>query len=409
VSVSPLTKVSGTLYIALLLLRLFTAVFVFGIEGDVLIDNSNVHHTALAPRRRWVFWLGLFGIYTLPALIFAGLIHARMVQIGEESSFWEWLLGQQSAWYAWALLTPLIIHLGRRFRLDREHWLPNGLVHVVCGVVLAALQSAVAVLGSIAVHGEPMTLAYYWGELYPFWIWRGPWAFLVYWAIIGVSYAFDYHASLKERELHASRLESQLHRAQLDALRRQLQPHFLFNTLNSITVLMQKGETETASRMLSDLSTLLRHVLSTSDVQEVPLEEEVEFVRRYTEIEQARFGDRLRVSIDIDPSARHVPVPSFILQLLVENAILHGIAHKTEGGDVEISARCRDGRLNLQVRDNGVGIGGEEGTDGIGIGNARERLRHLYGSDFRLEVSDAPGGGVLAELDIPAVSEQAGD
>jgi two-component system LytT family sensor kinase len=247
-----------------------------------------------------------------------------------------------------------------------------------------------------------MNVAYYLGQYYRFLIWQGPWGFLVYWAILGVSYALDYHASLKERELQASRLESELHRAQLEALRRQLHPHFLFNTLNSISVLMQKGETETASRMLGDLSTLLRHVLSAGEVQEVTLEEEVEFVKRYAEIEKTRFGDRLRVSIDIDPSAHGVTVPSFILQSLVENAILHGIAGKVDGGSVEITAHCRNGRLNLQVRDNGVGIRRVEDTDGIGIGNARERLRHLYRTDFRLEISDAPGGGVLAELDIPA-------
>jgi sensor histidine kinase YesM len=210
---------------------------------------------------------------------------------------------------------------------------------------------------------------------------------------------------LRERELQASRLETEVSRARLDALQRQLHPHFLFNTLNSISVLMQKNEIETANRMLGDLSELLRQVLSSDAVMLVPLREEMEFVRRYTEIERIRFGDRLDVVVDTDDAALGCPVPGFLLQSLVENAIRHGIARKPEGGTVTIAAQRNGQRLRMEVRDTGVGLDRATNDGGIGIANAQARLRHLYGDKYTLELRNADGGGTLAVVEIPIVEQ----
>lgn len=359
------------------------------------------HRPFLRPVWRWLL---LFGFWTLPGLIFASLIHARMLQIGQESSFWQWLGSQQSGWYVWALLTPAIAWLGRRYRLDREQWLRNLTVHLSAAVVLGAVEVAVQILGSMLSHGELITWGTYGGEYWRGLIWDGPWSFFIYWAILGVSYAFGYRASLREKELQASRLEAEISRARLDALQRQLQPHFLFNTLNSISVLMQKGDSSTANRMLGDLSELLRYVLSRDSDLQVPLADELEFVRRYTDIERTRFGDRLEVTVDAAPDSLGCLVPGFILQSLVENAIRHGTSKSTGNGLVRINAACHNGRLCLEVSDNGPGFDGAPGG-GIGIRNARQRLEHLYGADQVLDLRNAPNGGAVARLEIPAVSQ----
>jgi len=356
-------------------------------------------------RRGWR-WVLLFGFWTLPGLIFASLIHARMLQVGEESHFWQWIGSQQSGWYMWALLTPVIWWLGRRFRLDRAHWVRNLAVHFMAMLVLGASEIMVQILGSMLSHGETLTWTSYGLGIWRGFIWDGPWSILIYWAILGISYAFDYRSSLREKELLATRLEAEISRAKLDALQRQLQPHFLFNTLNSISVLVQKGANESANRMLGDLSELLRYVLSRDNGLQVPLADELEFVRRYSDIERTRFGDRLEVTVDAAPDTLGCQVPGFVLQSLVENAIRHGTSKQAKNGVVTISAARRDGRLYLEVADNGPGLGdAQDNGDGIGIRNTRQRLAHLYGPDQALELSNRPGGGTVARLEIPVISQ----
>jgi len=368
-------------------------------------DSQSTDNRSLFQRRVWR-WVLLFGFWTLPGLIFASLIHVRMLQVGQESNFWQWLGSQQSGWYMWALLTPVITWLGRRFRLDRAQWRRCLAIHLGAALVLAAVEVAVQILGSIVSHGEALSWEYYGHTYWRGLIWDGPWSLLIYWAILGVSYAFDYRATLREKELQASRLEAEISHAKLDALQRQLQPHFLFNTLNSISVLMQKGDTAAANRMLGDLSELLRYVLSRDSDLQVQLAEELEFVRRYTDIEHTRFGDRLEVTVDAPPDTLTCQVPGFILQSLVENAIRHGTSKLTENGRVQISAALRDGRLCLEVADNGPGLGAAMGNgDGIGIRNARQRLAHLYGSDQELRLYDGPEGGAVAHLEIPVTPQ----
>ena len=204
-------------------------------------------------------------------------------------------------------------------------------------------------------------------------------------------------------ELEAAQLETQLARAQLDALRTQLHPHFLFNTLNTISVLMRE-DVATANRMLLRLSELLRLALKNAGTHEVSLRQEMEFLRSYLEIERTRFQHRLKVQTEIDPEALDALVPNLILQPLVENAIRHGVAPRPTQSTIEIRALRRNGRVELRVRDDGPGIDEmrkEAAAGGIGLSNTRARLDKLYGAAHSFQLSPADGGGTQVTITIP--------
>lgn len=244
---------------------------------------------------------------------------------------------------------------------------------------------------------------------FPFWenysyslVSNSQYQFLKYWVVVGLVQSYDNYRKYRERELKAAQLETELAQAQLDALRTQLNPHFLFNTLNSISVLM-KRDVEAADRMLLQLSGLLRLALSKNEAHEIPLRQELEFLERYLKIEQTRFRDRLTVRMEIDPAAMPALVPQLIFQPLVENAIKHGIADREADGLIEIRADRRNGQVCLQVRDNEPGLNGSvEGLSaGVGLSNTRARLDHLYGADGRLELSNAADGGLIVAATLP--------
>jgi LytS/YehU family sensor histidine kinase len=221
--------------------------------------------------------------------------------------------------------------------------------------------------------------------------------------VIGLSHGIDYYRKYRERELRASQLETRLAQAQLDALKMQLHPHFLFNTLNSISVLMTEDVTA-ARRMLTRLSDLLRASLENVGAQEVSLGEELEFLKNYLEIEQTRFQDRLTVRMEIEPGVLEARVPNLILQPLVENAIRHGIAPRAQPGLIEIHAARENGIVQLKVRDNGAGLGSaspETLIMGIGLSNTQARLKQLYGGAHNFEIRDARGGGLEVAISIP--------
>ena len=227
---------------------------------------------------------------------------------------------------------------------------------------------------------------------------------LKYWIIVLGYLGWHYYKAYRERERQAAMLATELVQARLQALRMQLNPHFLFNTLNTISALIHENP-DAADRMIVRLSELLRRTLDRSDVQEVPLREELEFLRSYLEIEQMRFPDRLTVTFDIEPKTQDLLVPNLILQPLVENALRHGILPREEAGRVEISARVVDGQhLELKVRDNGNGLpaaNGSRGREGIGLQNVRSRLAQLYGPAQQFEIGNASPGGVEARVRIP--------
>jgi two-component system, LytTR family, sensor kinase len=301
-------------------------------------------------------------------------------------------------WYIWALLTPAILAVGRRFPLVRAGWWWRSLPALfIASLVFTAIKIAVrAGLGQL-LPGLPtmplrvVVLAQFHIQLATFWV------------ILGIGAAFEYYGKFRERELRASQLESRLAQAQLEVLRTQLQPHFLFNTLHTISAFMQEGEIEAADRMISRLSDLLRLALESTGAQEVALRQEMDFLRRYLEIQQIRFQDQLRVTLDVPDELLDACVPSLILQPLVENAIKHGVTSRAEGGEVTVGIASDDGRLRVTVRDDGPGITATavRASGGNGVANTRARLEQLYGDRQRFSVSNHPDGGALVEITIP--------
>ncbi|MCA1616609.1 MAG: histidine kinase [Acidobacteria bacterium] len=232
---------------------------------------------------------------------------------------------------------------------------------------------------------------------------------VIYFSVVGISYTLDYYRKFRERELRAAQLESQLAQAQLDALRKQLQPHFLFNTLNTVSILIDE-DTKAAREMLVRLSDLLRATLDRARGHEVTLRQELDFVEGYLEIERTRFQDRLTVTVDAEPATLNARVPDLILQPIVENAIRHGVAPRAAAGRIEIRAARRNGSLHLRVRDDGAGLPREADDSGrrrggVGIANTRARLAQLYGAGHGFEMRNAPGGGLCVEITIPFRAE----
>ncbi|HEU4454536.1 MAG TPA: histidine kinase [Longimicrobium sp.] len=233
---------------------------------------------------------------------------------------------------------------------------------------------------------------------------------LVLWlSDVGAGYAIAHYFRRRDREVAAGRLEARLAQAQMQVLKMQIHPHFLFNTLNSVSALMHR-DPEEAVRTIGRLKQLLERTQARAAVQEVRLSEELEFLSLYLEIESTRLGERLSIRTDVEPGVEGARVPHLALQLLVENAIRHGIAPRRGPGSVEVRAERRGGRLLLQVLDDGRGLP-PEGTarrGGVGVANTRARLAQLYGADHRFEVRTRPEGGTAATIDIPFAAAGAG-
>ena len=231
----------------------------------------------------------------------------------------------------------------------------------------------------------------------------------IYGLLLLLNQVFRYYRRFREGELRSSQLETQLTQAQLQALKMQLHPHFLFNTLHSISALIRR-DPDAADKMIARLGDFLRLTLENSGAQEVSLQKELEFLKCYLEIERVRFRDRLTTRLDIEPRALDASVPNLILQPIVENAIRHGVAPRSAPGHVEISAKRGERALRIQVRDNGPGLSAITAPDdgfreGLGLTNTRARLARLYGAAHRFELEDAPGGGLLVTLEIPAADD----
>ena len=223
---------------------------------------------------------------------------------------------------------------------------------------------------------------------------------ITYTIVVAIGQALDYQRRLRERERRESQLEASLATARLEALRMQLQPHFLFNTLHAISALMHR-DVEAADRMMARLSDLLRLTIDGDREAEVPLQREIEFLEGYVEIQQARFGERLRVTLEVAPETLDARVPHLFLQPLVENAIRHGLSDRAAGGTVAVTS-CRAGeRLRVTVRDDGVGLPAAGLREGLGLANTRARLEALYAAAQRFEIASAPGGGTVVTVEVP--------
>jgi hypothetical protein len=306
----------------------------------------------------------------------------------------EAFLSGFATWYPWMLLGPGVFYLARRFRLEPGGWMLALAVHVPAAIVFGIAHGLIRVAVGPWVDSRPIP---------PDRIVLGQLLLTVvsYWVFVAMDQARHNYRRYRDREVQSSRLESQLARAQLEVLRMQLHPHFLFNTLHAVSALLHR-DPAAADEMIAQLSDLLRMTLDNFGVQEVTLAEELEFVRRYLDIQQTRFHDRLSVTIDVPPETLDARVPNQALQPIVENAIKHGLDNRQGVGRIEIRARGRASMLQLTVRDDGVGVKGTATCHGgIGLSNTRARLEQLYGPLAALDLSGHPDGGTIVTLLVP--------
>lgn len=355
------------------------------------------------------FWVAAFAAATLIGLAEAAQLYAGTFVTGRSASFARAASATMPSWYILVLLLPGVFWTARRFPLERRRWARSLAVHIPAAVLFGLLHLGVAsYLSDYVFNPDPFPLGYQQNLMRLLSIY-----FVLdlsyYWALVGAYYAVEYKRRFREKEraatelaLKASQLQGSLARAKLETLRMQLNPHFLFNTLNAISVLALKGERQNVVRMLTRLSDLLRLALENSE-QVVPLAEELAFLRPYIEIEQVRFRDRLQVIQKVEREALEAEVPSLFLQPFVENAVRHGIARRPGPGLIEIHARRANEQLEIIITDTGPGFtgGAEPSRRGVGIANARARLEQLYGSEQRLELSNAPSGGALVRAVLP--------
>ena len=314
---------------------------------------------------------------------------------------WE-LIWRGVDWLIYGALTPVVFVLARRYPLRKGVTGRHLILHFVFALLLCAVWAGLGVLLRRALVAGPegaISLRYFVSWLFI----TLPFGVAIYFFVVGVEHAAYYFGAVRERDTHAARLSAQLAEARLGALQMQLHPHFLFNSLNAIGVLVRDQETAAASRMVELLSDVLRQVLRAGQVQETTLADELVFVRNYLAIEQVRFADRLHVDFDIDATVLSAAVPTFILQPIVENAMRHGIAKQAGAGILRLAARREGGDLVLIVSDNGPGLGlrAGEGQLGLGLANTRARLATLYGNRASLTLGTAPAGGTVATLRFP--------
>ncbi len=351
----------------------------------------------------------IFGVATALGFFSAFLVYYFESTFRDRPTSFPLLLALNlSYWYSWACLAPGVIWLGRRFPFDHRTWPRSVAVHVLGVFVATTLHVALTVGSKFGImHASGHETATWLVEAQRMYFLNFDWEMMTYWAILGLSYALRYHYEAQDRTLRASQLETRLVEAQLQSLQRQMQPHFLFNTLNTISALMHR-DVDAADNMIAKLSDLLRLSLQTVGVQEVSLKQELDFLAKYLEIEQTRFRDRLSVVFDVEPDTLDALVPNLVLQPLVENAIKHGIGPRPTPGEVVVAARRQGGTLEMEIRDNGVGLSDARLSAfnrGVGLANTRSRLQHLYGSAHRFEFRQPPGGGLSVIIAIPLVDE----
>jgi sensor histidine kinase YesM len=378
------------------------------------------HDESVSSRRdgRAVAWA--LGLATLLGLIESvkGWVAGRNAP--NDFGWTEALLANLPWWLLWGLLAVVIFALVRRFPLEREAWPRSLFVHVGASVLFSALHLGIsALIVWTAVSHSFFTLQ---EQSRQFLVGFLLTDVVTYWAIAA---AFSVRVSRRrlehsrrEQELlqvHNARLESEMSRARLEALRRELNPHFLFNTLNSVSALARRGDGDRAAVALARLSELLRRVLDDALEEQISVEEEIALLRLYLDIVDLRYGDRLDVDVRVDPDARRALVPSLVLQPLAENAVKHGVEAMRGRARLQIRVTSREGRLDLSVRNSGPASPGAaitvvdpdapQGT-GVGLRNTRDRLRTLYGEAAALTLRPVPSGGAEARISLPLVVEE---
>jgi two-component system, LytTR family, sensor kinase len=308
------------------------------------------------------------------------------------------------SWLPWALATPLIVRLARRYPIVGGMSIRTVGVHFAVFAVVSAVaeswSSALLVLFNPWGNRKPPTFVDTWSTSFIFQVLT---FMIAYALILTVTYVVDARESMARQMSETARLNEELSNAQLAALRRQIEPHFMYNALNSVAGLVRGDQNDAAVNMIVGLSEFLRRSAENSDRSEVALQEEIEYLERYVDIQKVRFGERLQVSVDIPSELRRAQVPNLLLQPLVENAIKHGIAKRVAGGAVRVVGACLDGNLCLSVYNDGPNLlpDWEAAQTGLGISNLRTRLQILHGRESALQLRNAPPGGVEVLVRLP--------
>src|SRR5579872_7409685 len=352
-----------------------------------------------SPRWIWIatIWLG---IALFSAIQYVLVIRAEKVHHSWPRLFLMLLL----SWLVWVLATPLVLRFGRQFPPVRLKPLSTWMVHLAAWSVISVISAAFE--SALEEYLNPMLKSPPPGPFPGLWVQTLYNEILLYLslyaALLAISYILESRERLGRQQIETARLNEQFSKAQLDALRRQIEPHFLFNALNAIAGLVREQRNDAAVTMLVGLSDFLRKVLDTSDRQEVPLGEEVQFLQKYLDIQKARFADRLQLSVDVPEELFAAPVPSLILQPIAENAIKHGIAKEADGGRIRVTAFRANGWLSLSVYNDGPGLSTdwESSQSGIGIANLKNRLRAMFGDAFQLSLRNEDSG-VEVLLSVP--------
>lgn len=322
----------------------------------------------------------------------------------QQSFNWENnLINRAPPYFLWGLLTPLVIYLGLKYKIEKPKIYRKIVRQFFIGICVAAVHRliSVAISYSIFVYigkieesfidvivGEKFIVFSKWFD-----------SFFIYWVLLAVIYSFEYYKSFNENRIKATQLEAKLAQAELDALKMQLQPHFLFNTLNAISVLVHK-DPESADEMITRLSDLLRHTLDKFGQKKVTFKEEIEFIKSYLDIQKIRYKDRLSVEMNIVSETIDLEVPALILQPVIENSIKHGVEPASKQILISISSFINEKYLIIEVEDNGQGLN-ESINEGTGIRNIKARLEQMYGDNKLFSMSDLEGNGVKTTIQIP--------
>jgi signal transduction histidine kinase len=355
----------------------------------VIDESSNL--------RPWRRGLMAFGFWSIIGLSFAIQLYLTRSELGLPVT-WRYAIGRNLVdWYVFALLSVPALWLARRIPIERADWGRRVTIHAAASAVFSlgwmALR-ALVVSGRVVTFTEAFTHALVATFFFNV---------AVYCVVAGYGHTVNYYRKFQERELRASELETRLAQARLQALQMQLNPHFLFNTLNSVSSLIRTDPMQ-ARVMVIRLSKVLRRLLRKHEHYS-PLRDELSFIEDYLAIEVVRFGDKLRFERDVAPDTLDMLVPSMLLQPLVENSVKHGLGAKVEGGTIRIRTWRTESRLCLTVEDDGVGIPEAKLATlldgGIGVNNVHERLKVLFGHDYRMWIESQPGMGVRIQIEVP--------
>ena len=348
-------------------------------------------------------WIWIAAMWVAGALFEAAQSVFFMRAIGRQHA---WLIfgTELASWLPWAFATPLVIGLARRYDIIRATTIKSASVHFVAfaviGLVAEAWFAVLQVLFNPWDYPQQPTFMDTWHTSLLFQVLT---YLIVYALILTVTYVTDARERMARQMTETARLSEELSKSQLAALRQQIEPHFMFNTLHSITGLVRDHRNDAAVSMIVGLSEFLRRALEDSHRSQVTLEEEVEYLQRYLDIQKVRFGERLRVSMDIPAELLHAQVPNLLLQPLVENAIKHGIAKRAAGGALRIAGASHNGSLCLRVYNDGADSpkDWQATRTGVGIGNLRTRLQILHGGQTDLQLTRDAAGGVEAVVTLP--------